>query len=385
MAKINKTLIVTVAGFLMIFLAVGINGAMSTKQKKTPPPKAVVQLPVVSVSQVSPVSHQASVVSYGEVVSRHQLDLTAQVSGQITYLSPKFLSGHTFEKGEVIAKIEPIIYQQALASAQASLADAKLALAQEELNSRQAAQEWQQSGLANEQASDLVLRKPQLAAAQATLSMAKTDVEKAQYDLEQTQLVAPFNALVVTRQVQLGSNVQAGVTLAELYDTAVFEIALPLSQQQWQLLPENDINTLSALTIAIVDETNQHQWQAKIDRVEQHIDGTSRQRSLISTVEQPITLSKPLYPGTFVKATISGQSLDNLWKLPASALIDNQTVWQVTQENVLEHLAIAVVFSQGSDVYVQPEQPMSVATIVNRPLASYLAKMKVEAVVEERQ
>lgn len=385
MSIINKKSIVTAAGLASVFLAITINDALSANQQQTPPPKVVPQYPIVSVTAVSPISHQSLVHAYGEVKSRNQLALTSQVNGQITYLSEKFLTGNTFKKGELLAEVEPIVYQQALANAQANLADAELALAQEKLNSSQAAQEWQQSGLANEQASDLVLRKPQLAAAKAKYAMSIKEVEKAQYDLSQTELRAPFDALVVSKQVHVGSNVQAGTALADLYDISLFEISLPLSTQQWQVLPKlkNTPSQLAQMKIVLTDESSSQQWTAQLDRIEQHIDAQSRQRSLIAIVEQPISLEQPLFPGSFVKANISGETIKQLWKLPASALVDNSTVWQVNEEGLLNHLTVKVMFSQNNAVYVRPIDQVEQARIVNRPLASYLVNMKVEADIEE--
>ena len=385
MSIINKKSLATIAGISSIVLAIAINGALSANQQQTLPPQVAPQYPVVSVSEVMPISHQASVTAYGEVKSRNQLALTSQVSGQITFLSTKFLTGNTFKQGELLAEIEPIIYQQALANAQANLADAKLALAQEELNSNQAAEEWQQSGLANEQASDLVLRKPQLVAAKAKYAMAKKEVEKAQYDLAQTKLIAPFDALIVSKQVQVGSNVQIGTALADLYDVSLFEVSLPLSAQQWQLLPKanNTVEQLASIKVLLADETSHEEWLASVDRFERHLDVKSRQRSLVAVVEHPIALATPLFPGSFVKATIKGQEITKLWKLPASALIDNETVWQVNDEDLLVYLPIKVMFSENNSVYVQPIEPLQQAKIVNRPLSSYLVNMKVSANVEE--
>ena len=388
MQIINKKSLATVIGLAGIFLAISINSALSANQQQTPPPKAIPQYPLVSVTEVSPVTHHASVTAYGEVQSRNQLAFTSQVSGRITVLSEKFLTGNTFKKGEILAEVESIVYQQALANAQVNLAQAELALAEEELNSSQAAQEWQQSGLANEHASDLVLRKPQLAAAKAQYVMTRKALAKAEYDLAQTKLIAPFDALVVSKQVQVGSNVQSGNVIAELYDISLFEVSLPLSVQQWQLLPkskngQNTQETRSAIDVTLTDESSNTQWHANVDRFEQHIDGASRQRSLVVVIEQPIALANPLFPGSFVKATIQGQAIEQLWKLPASALIDNHTVWQVNNDGLLTHLAIKVLFSQDNAVYVQPQDAVEQAQIVNRPLSSYLVNMKVAAQIEE--
>lgn len=386
MSIINKKSLATAAGLSSIVLAFVINSALSANQQQTPPIQVPLKSPVVSVTEVVPITQQASVIAYGTVKSRNQLAFTAQVSGQVIFLSPKFLTGNTFKKGDLLAVIEPIVYQQALANANANLADAELALAQEELNTRQAAEEWQRSGLADEQASALVLREPQLASAKAKYDRANKEVAKATYDLAQTKLVAPFDALVVSRQVQIGSNVQAGTTLASLYDTSLFEVSLPLSASQWEQLPNARKNPalLSSISVQLTDESSEGTWPASVDRFELSIDALSRQRALIAVVKQPLTLVNPLFPGAFVKATIKGRAIAKLWKLPASSLIDNNTVWQVNDAGLLKHLSINVLFSSNNAVYVQPiDKAVTQANIVNRPLSSYLVNMKVEASTEE--
>lgn len=375
--------IISIAAFACIFLAIGINNILSADQQKTPPPQATPQHPIVSVTAASPLSKQAEIAAYGEVTSRNELSITSQVDGQIIYISPKFLTGNTFKKGELLLEIEPIAYQQSLSNALATLADAQLALAEEQLNGEQAQQEWLQSGLASEQASELVLRKPQLAVAKANVTMATSAVAKAKYDLAQTKLVAPFDALVVSKDVQVGTNIQVGTALAQLYDISLFEISLPLSYQQWQLLPTNSAENLKNMRVQLTDETNGATWLAKVDRYEQHINSQNRQRALIAKVERPIELSQPLFPGTFVKAAISGNAIEQLWQLPASALIDNHTVWQVNDDDLLVQLPVNLMFSMNNAVYVQPVNQLSQAKIVNRPLASYLKNMKVEPKIEE--
>lgn len=375
--------IISIAAFACVFLAIGANNILSANQQKVQPPQARPQYPVVSVTEVSPLSKQAEITAYGEITSRNQLSITSQVEGKIIYMSPNFLTGKTFKKGEILLEIEPIAYQQSLSNALATLANAQLELAEEQLNSEQAQQEWLQSGLATEQASELVLRHPQLAVAKANVTMATSAVAKAKYDLAQTKLVAPFDALVVSKDVQVGTNIQVGTALAQLYDISLFEISLPLAYQQWQLLPKNTPENLKKMRVQLTDETNGTKWLAKVDRYEQHIDSQNRQRALIAIVERPIELTQPLFPGTFVKATISGNAIEQLWQLPASALIDNHTVWQVNDEGLLVQLPVNHMFSINNTVYVQPINLLSQAKIVNRPLASYLLNMKVEAKIEE--
>ena len=51
----------------------------------------------------------------------------------------------------------------------------------------------------------LALRQPQLAQAQADLESARTDLDQARLDLKRTRIRAPFNALVLSRQAELGA------------------------------------------------------------------------------------------------------------------------------------------------------------------------------------
>ena len=54
---------------------------------------------------------------------------------------------------------------------------------------------------------DLMLRVPQLESSMASLNEVKTRLEQARLDLERTTVKAPFNAILITREVNLGTSV----------------------------------------------------------------------------------------------------------------------------------------------------------------------------------
>lgn len=112
-----------------------------------------------------------SVVSQGPVAPRTETTLVAEVSGQIVSVSSNFIAGGFFRKGEVLLQIDPSDYETALMSAQAGLAARKAQLADRQARSEQALKDWQNLGRQG-QPSDLVLRKPQLAEAQAAVQAA---------------------------------------------------------------------------------------------------------------------------------------------------------------------------------------------------------------------
>ncbi|MCC4815828.1 efflux transporter periplasmic adaptor subunit [Vibrio lentus] len=350
-------------------------------------------LPASQQQQVSVVlatlgDYQAEVVGYGEAKSRYELMFSTEVGGRVETISSQFETGQVISQGEVIANIDSTSYQQAVTQAKANVAQAQLDLLEEQRQGEQAKSEWQRSGLSGEPDSPLVLREPQLAQVTAALENAKLELVKAQQDLEKTTLVAPFDSLVVSRDVQPGSYAQTGAQIATLYSIDEVEVSVPLSENQWLSLPNSDNSQLKEQPwpVTLSSSDGQYQWQGYVERVEQHLQQDTRQRSLIVKVDNPLEQEKDLYPGTFVQATISGKQLTQLWELPASALSQQGDLWFVDNNSQLSKSNAEVEFEKGGLIYIDPtklnvEIGVSVQ-VVKRPLSSFKAGMVVLAKAE---
>jgi len=382
MKKNVITIAITLAAAASIFAVISYNSARMeavSNPANAPVAKAVVQYPEVSVIAVTKSRYQAEVIGYGEAKSRYQLTLTSEVSGQVESLGQNFETGKQFQQGEAVIKINDIDYQQAFSSAQVAVADAKLALLEEQRQGQQARLEWKNSGISGEPDSPLVLREPQLIAAQATLKNAQSQLTKAQRDLDKTAITAPFSALVVSREVQLGSYLQQGNSIATLYSTDRMEIEIPLSAHQWSSLPNISGAVEENWPVTLTNTTGDSQWQGYVERVEQHLDNSSRQRSLVVVVEQPLAQETPLFPGTFVTATVKGKALNDLWQLPASAISQNGEVWYIGADGNLATFTAQQQFAQGELSYIKPMKGVDSANIIIRPLNSYVQGMQVIA------
>ncbi|PMH03335.1 efflux RND transporter periplasmic adaptor subunit [Vibrio lentus] len=350
-------------------------------------------LPASQQQQVSVVlatlgDYQAEVVGYGEAKSRYELMFSTEVGGRVETISSQFETGQVISQGEVIANIDSTSYQQAVTQAKANVAQAQLDLLEEQRQGEQAKSEWQRSGLSGEPDSPLVLREPQLAQVTAALENAKLELVKAQQDLEKTTLVAPFDSLVVSRDVQPGSYAQTGAQIATLYSIDEVEVSVPLSENQWLSLPNSDNTQLKEQPwpVTLSSSDGQYQWQGYVERVEQHLQQDTRQRSLIVKVDNPLEQDKDLYPGTFVQATISGKQLTQLWELPASALSQQGDLWFVDNNSQLSKSNANVEFEKGGLIYIDPTK-LNVeigdsVQVVKRPLSSFKAGMVVLAKAE---
>jgi HlyD family secretion protein len=145
-----------------------------------------------------------------------------QVSGQITQLLVDF-NDHV-KKGQLLARIDPTLAQQAVTDAQANLEKARA-------QSLQASRDYQRN---KELTSDGLVAKSAYEVTQATAEVAQSGVKSAQVALDRakqnlayTNIYAPIDGVVVARNVDQGQTVAASLSAPEL-----FRIANDLSQMQ---------------------------------------------------------------------------------------------------------------------------------------------------------
>ena len=138
--------------------------------------------------------------SQGTVSARTRTTLVSEVSGQIIEVSPAFVSGGFFRKGDILVRIDPRNYQTALKRAQADVARAQTQVATESALAGYAYEDWKKLRELNakpgDTPSDLTLRKPQMQEALAGLASQEAALEKAQEDLARTVIRAPYDGMV---------------------------------------------------------------------------------------------------------------------------------------------------------------------------------------------
>lgn len=403
MKKHIWAILITLLAATSVYAAVTYNNQNILEEKipelENQSPKA----PDMAVFRVYQKDYLAHVTGFGEATAHYELDLTAEVSGHVTYLSENLESGQYIQKGELLLRIDDTQYQQDLATAKAELAQARLEWLEEQRRGRQARLEWKQSGMQGQPDSTLVLREPQLTAAQAKLEQAKNSLATAKSNVQKTRVRAPFNGIVMVRQVQPGSFVQSGTRLTTIYSTDRVEVKLPLSQHEWQLLTDYGDNIAglkkysgsknhskskpSKTNLPVLENANrsvalwsmdgQQYWQGEWIRVERHLDTQSRQRVLVVGVKQPLQQATPLYPGTFIRAEIKAKRFENIWRVPASSISPNGEVWLVGVDNTLKRYPVQKIFEREGYCYIKPVNQLTHAVLVLRPLNSYMVGMRV--------
>lgn len=301
----------------------------------------------------------------GTVRPRTETTVSTEVSGRLISVSPSFVAGGFFRAGEVLAEIDPSDYQAALLQAQAELAGAQARLADERARAEVAERDWQRLHGTDRQAPDLVLRRPQVAGAEASAQAAQAAVMRAQRNLERTRIALPYDGMVRSRQVDLGQFVGAGTPLGSTFAVDVAEVRLALSNQDLAFInipdlgrDEQDLGASSPVTLSGQVGGQSGEWSARLVRSEGVVDEATRLTHVVARIEDPYglladTTALPLPMGTFVQAHIQGQAMDNLIQLPRAALRDGQRVFIANDADQLEIRDVEVVRATPQQAYLR--------------------------------
>lgn len=344
-----KTVITSIIAIVVIFAATfGVKKFLEANKPEAEKKERVVSDPVVEVAIVKKQNLEFPLISEGVVQTRRDTILSAQVGGRIEEVHPNFEVGATFKAGEVIAKIDRLDYEAAVAQAKSNLADAQLAVIQEKARGEQAARDWKKIGGGNK-ASDLVLRIPFLKSAEAKVTAAEAARDKAVEDLDRTQIKAPFDCRVRSAVLNLGATVAPGSQLGTIYDARNLMVRLPFSIDDYSQIPDDPGIKLTADVGGEVYEwTGEVMWD--LGQIDQSTLSAYLLAKILPSETTPERFRLPS-PGLFLKAELTGSTLSNVVAVPRSAVRGRDQVGILNEKNELEFRTLTIVRTSADSVY----------------------------------
>lgn len=354
--NLRKAAPIAIIGALLLFAFII---KMNPPESPQRPPFAGPMM-VVDVIPVQRQSYQVHLQSYGTVQPRTQSTLIAQVGGQIVSVNPNVRGGGFFEKGDVLASIDPRDYEADVQIAEAILMDARQTLAEAEARSNQALEDWGRLGNEGE-ASALVLREPQLEAARARIKSAESTLRKAQLKLERTEIVAPFAGRILRKYADIGQVVSNNTPLADIYATDYVEIRLPIRNR--------DLPFIDLPEVYRYEETAEHvgsvkirseldgiaAWDAQLVRTEGAIDESARQLHVIAQIIDPFSIQRegqtPIKIGQYVTAELRGRMAADVLVIPNAAIYQGSYVY-IVQDEILQRRDVEIAWQNDKDAII---------------------------------
>jgi HlyD family secretion protein len=266
---------------------------------------------------------QSTVSATGTLGAVTTVNVGTQVSGQVSALHADF--NDQVKKGQLLARIDPTIAQQAVADAQANLERLR-AQTNQAARDQDRNRELASGGLLP--ASQLEQGEAALKVAQASEKSAQIALSRAQQSLSYTSIYAPIDGVVVERNVNLGQTVAASLAAPQL-----FLIANDLTRMQiLAQVGESDIDTIES------GQKVRFSVQAIPDR---SFEGTVQQVRLQSTMVDNvvtytvvITLDNPnreLLPGMTARVDFLVKAATDVLKVSNAALRYKPTEEQLAQ------------------------------------------------------
>ena len=378
----------------LIMLGSGALGAfwlLENRKEITPNPVASFR-PTVEVIRVEPEVYVPLIHSQGIVESGRTIVFGPEVSGRVASMSERLFSGALVNKGQSLYEIDDSNYQLALKKAESEIASAEAAitnsfaqvasseaqavqaeavLLREKAEALAASQEWLLLGRKGDPP-DLLVRKPQINEAlaaiasanaqanaaiirsrtgEAALKVAEATKDQALLDIDRCIVTAPFDARISRVSIDVGSSVASSSPALTLQRTDYCEIKIPLSSEDFELLGFR-AGKLTQAKPEVVLISGRHSWNGCLTRIYGDVDPLTQTLSVVARVNKPYDANKePLRFGLLLKVAIKGAPLPNIYRIPDTALRDNQQVFLYKQEK-LSSLEVEVVRHERGQVYV---------------------------------
>lgn len=347
-------ILIILAFFIAMKIIVALNEKPEEKRRPFNPLAVLAEKAVVD-------NVQLVVNTQGEARPRTEIDLVPEVGGKIISVSPKFVDGGIFSKGDALYQIDRRDYDVAVIRAEASVARAQQVLVREQAEAEIARKDWEDLG--EGAPSDLTLRKPQMAEARASLQSAEADLQNAKIQLSRTTVRAPFNGRVRTKNSDVGQFVSPGARLGRIFSTDIVEVRLPLSDDDLSKvdLPiayvAKDRASAPDVKFSVVIGGRKQIWRGKIMRTDSTYDTQTRALFAIAEVFDPYGKGAsdngvPLAPGLFLDAEVKGKAFENIIVMPRDGLRPEGKVFVAKMDGSAEIKRPTVLDTNAEYAYV---------------------------------
>ena len=377
---------------LLVYAGALIWGAVETRMADTPRvPEGRERVFAVNVVEAVAGRETPILTAYGAVESRRTLEIRTEVAGRIVELAPDFDEGGEVRQGQLLARIDPADANAALARARSALEDAEaeardagravdLARQNLEATEEQAALyqraferqvDLQQRGVGSASAVEaaelqastaraaVLQRRQSLADAETRVSQAETAIARARIDVEEaarrlaaTEVRAGFAGVLSDVSVVEGRLVSANEQIALLIDPDALEVSFRVSTQGFARLLGPAGRVAQAPVTATLDVYGTDiVATGVIDRASPQVAEGETGRVIYARLDT----APGFQPGDFVTVEIEEAPVENVVRLPATAIDGNDRVLLVGAEDRLEALPVTVIRRQGDDVLVRGE------------------------------
>ena len=403
----------TIRVFVVLFIALTIAVVLVVMRPEAERRKPVEKGLLVEVLQARTENVEMVVETFGTVAPRESLKLVAQVRGPIVDINPAFKEGRYVQAETLLIQIDPRTYRLAVkrANVQIKQAEADLKrLEQEVLNLkaririarsdvRLARNEYErlkklidrkviaqsqldkaeQVYLASRERlqaleNQMALVDPQKEVLIAARDMARVMYQEAELNLERSSMIAPFDAWVIEKAIEVGQHVNIGQQLGQIYSAGELDIEVRIPAKDLKWFPD-DMGQETPISADVIfnNDGSRNVWSGRVARVKAMMDQRTRTLPMVVEVDETTSSANSqdpfsLRPGMFVTVQIKGKRVENVFVLPRHLVYPGDVVYTVEEDTLKSN---PVIILRGyKDKVIIGEGLTEGDLIVKSPLSS---------------
>ncbi len=368
----TRKLIIIISGFGIVLFAY-FSMLWLSDMKITPPrkpPKEVVRY--VKAEKVEYNNVVTEVEAMGRVTSKTEVSLIAEVRGEIMKGDSSFKIGQSFNKGDLLVKIDDEIELYNMKSRKSSFLNSVAGMLPDlRISFPENYEEWN-SFMESIDIDSKLPDLPELSSTQERIYMASRNIltnyytiKSAEANFESYHIYAPFSGTITEVSLEEGAVANPGSRLGKIINTKNLELEVPveIGSAKWLKVGQK---------VEVYDSKKISSWKGKIVRKSQNVNPTTQSINVYISLNS--TSRNPLYKGEYLTANFSGIKLFSVMEIPRKAVFNQNEVF-IVQDGLLEKREIIIEKINKDKIYFTGLE--TGVEIVAEPLINASEKTKV--------
>ena len=364
-----RNIILSILGVALIIGAIYIgNNIASNKKKKRPIPEKVIK--TVFTDTIKNGKVQIVIRANGSLMSKHRVELYAEVQGVFRASTTLFKPGQKYRQGETLIRIEASEYYASVQSSKSNFYNSIVAIMPDlRLDFQDIFPKWQ-SYLNSFDLNKTTPKLPEMTSEKENYFITGRGIISNYYNVKTLEqrlakytIRAPFTGILTEALVTEGSLIRSGQKLGEYIDPSVYEMEVALSKTYASLLKVGESVVLR-----------------NIEHTETYSGAVSRVNGSINTATQTITVfievkDEMLKEGMYLEASLNAKEENDVIEISRALFLDTQEVF-IVRDSVLDLIEVKPVYFSDSNVVLRGIPDGTI--ILSKPIPGAYAGMLVK-------
>lgn len=348
---------------------------IDSNKKEKPPVQKIVKTVFVDTVQNKTIPIQLP--ANGTLIAKNRIELFSEVQGVFQYSAKEFRPGQTYNRGQVLLKLNAQEYTASVQSAKSELYNQIAAIMPDlRLDYPEVFPKWEKY-LNNYDLNKTTPKLPEISNSKERYFITGRGILSTYYNVKNLEerlikytIVAPFKGVLTEAVVTKGALVRQGQKLGEFIDPSVYELEVSIAKEYSDLLKEGE-------KVSLTDLKGQKKYTGKVSRINASIDQNTQSIRVYIEVKNEI-----LKEGMYLEAQLEAKQVENAISIDRKLLVD-QTQLYIVRENVLDLVEINPVYTSETKAVVKGLE--NGTKYIKKPVPGAYAGMPVKIFQDKQQ